>query len=234
MFHSLRILTLTFGVILVSTQLAAAQREYPLMRVAAQSGYTYSWLSSERAVSLSRPGIVIVIRPGDQIYEVNDRIETTSIAPRYASNDILVSEALARRINELARVASGSASLGSGGIPLTITTTPVQGSITLAVRPVPGSEALDISGTAPASVPVTLTLLATVSSDIPTVVVSRHDLQTDRSGHFQTTVSIAPDYLRGSILQVSATSVPGVSSATVQIIPGAPNAAVSVPVERYP
>jgi len=50
----------------------AAQQELPLARVAASSGLSYSWLAAERAVSLTGPGIVIVIRPGMNLYEVDD------------------------------------------------------------------------------------------------------------------------------------------------------------------
>src|ERR1700719_3109267 len=94
-----------------TSPIQAAQQEVPLARVAASSGLSYSWLAAERAVSLTGPGIVIVIRPGMNLYEVDDlgaidgRVESTASAPRYANNDIYVSTPFAQHISQLARQA---------------------------------------------------------------------------------------------------------------------------------
>lgn len=104
-----------------------------------------------------------------------------------------------------------------------------QGSITLEARQLQGSEAIDVEGTAPAGSPVTITLLALVSPDVPTIVVSRHDVAADSAGRFGAVIPIASAYERGTILRVIATSAPGVASAQAQLTTGAPNAGVSVP-----
>ncbi|MDQ6931991.1 MAG: stalk domain-containing protein [Candidatus Eremiobacteraeota bacterium] len=217
--------------VLTATPSKAAERYVPLTRVAAQSGYVYSWLSAEGAASISRPGMVIVIRPGQNLYQVNDRIETTNSAPRFASHDIYVSRSLAQRIGELAR--QQTAVLPSQGAQsIKISSVPLQGAVTLDARPLAGSESLVLNGSAPPFLPVTITLLATISRDLPTVIVSRHYIQADAKGRFEATVPIASDYMRGSILKILASSVGAASSATAQVIIGAPNEGVSVPVEQ--
>jgi len=110
----------------------------------------------------------------------------------------------------------------------------VSGAISLEVHPLEGSEAVVVTGFAPVAAPVTITLLATLSSDIPTVVVSRHDAHPDASGRFQTIIPIAPNFLRGSIMDVLATSFSGVTPATAQFIVGPPNGKTSVSAEYMP
>ncbi|TAM62127.1 hypothetical protein EPN52_00955 [bacterium] len=213
---------------------SSAQAELALSRVANQSGLSYAWLGVERAVSLTRKGLVIVLRPGANEYEVNDRIEVTAQAPRYAGGDLYVSPELARRIETLARytgrpVASerrqretaAASQMSAGG-----------GQLAIEARPLAGREAIVVNGQAPQGAPVTITLFGTVSSDIPTVVVSRHDVQADVNGRFQAVISIASDYFRGSVLQVVATSGPGVAPASTQVTVGSPNPHVEVPAEK--
>jgi hypothetical protein len=101
------------------------------------------------------------------------------------------------------------------------------------VRQIPGSQTLDVSGKAPApSLPITLTLVGTFSSEIPDVVLSRRQVITDEEGRFRTTVSIAPGYMRGAYLTLVASSVPGVASASLRLEVKAPNGDVSVPAEQ--
>jgi len=97
-----------------------------------------------------------------------------------------------------------------------------------------GSEAIDVSGSAPPNVPVTITLLATVSSDVPTIVVSRQDVVTDVNGRFGALIPIASAYERGTILRIVATSLPGVVPASAQLVINAPNAGVTAPLEQTP
>ncbi|MGZ3499299.1 MAG: stalk domain-containing protein [Vulcanimicrobiaceae bacterium] len=214
----------------------AVQQELPLARVAASAGLTYSWLSAERAVSLMRPGIVIVIRPGQSLYEVNDRVESSATAPRYANNDIYVSASFAEHITQLARQAQLRSqdiqnlerAYGAAAAP---TAPAVSGSISLDVHPLQGSEAVIVTGHAPPTAPVMITLLATLSSDLPTVVVSRHNISADPDGKFQAIIPIAADFLRGSYLKVLATSVPSVVSASAQVLVGPPSPGLKVPAD---
>jgi hypothetical protein len=103
----------------------------------------------------------------------------------------------------------------------------------MTAQPIAGSEAISVSGTAPPGSPVTVTLLATVSQDIPTIVVSRHVVVPDSGGNYQTRIPIASAYERGTVLRVFATSG-GQTSAAVQLIVGPPNGGVVVPLEQEP
>lgn len=209
----------------------AAQRE-ALAPVAAHSGYTYRWSPQNSAVVLSRPGIVVVLRPGAQVYEVNDHDEVADAAPSYSRGDLYVTPSLAAHLQALARrfspaAARGAETLASGDAN-------VRGSITMEARQLQGSEAITVQGSAPASAPVTITLLAVVSSDIPTIVVSRNDVVTDANGRFEAIIPIASAYERGTLLRVVATSSPGVASAQTQLVMEAPNNGVTVPLEQLP
>jgi hypothetical protein len=218
---------------------APAQQEIPLSSVARTAHLEYTWLAAERAVQLSGPGIVLVIRPGNNVYDVNDRVETTSIAPRYASNDIYVSSALANHLERLAQqaylaIANAQAAEQRAEAQDEASLAELHGTIVLSVLPLKGAEAVLVTGAAPPSAPVRITLLATLSSDIPNVVVSRHDLNADSEGKFQAIIPIAPDFTRETFLNVLATSGPGVTPASAQILVDAPNAGVKVPWETFP
>lgn len=218
------------GSIALGENAQAQPTNVPLTTVAARSAYNVQWLLPERAVRLYRPGLVIVIRPGEREYEVNNRVEFADAPPTYVNGDMLVSQSLAvrlRRLASMATVGSGAAAGASSSAAPVI----AAGPITVDVRQEAGSEALNVSGRAAAGAPVTITLLATISSDLPTVVVSRHDVQPDANGQFQAVISTAPDYLRGSLLRVVATSA-GSVPASATVIVGAPNAGVAVPFDK--
>jgi hypothetical protein len=217
---------------------AASSQGVPLARVAHQAGLQYEWLSATRAVQLSGPGIVLVVRPGDNLYEVNDRVEVTAETPRYASNEIYISRTLANHITHLARqaymlVASQEAQAvrEAAEVRSAAIVEELHGSIVLNVAPLEGAEALQISGQAPPSAPVMVTLLATLSSDLPNVLLSRHTLTAGPDGKFQAIVPIAPDYMRDSFIHVLATSSPGVISASAQLLVRAANMDLKVPAD---
>ncbi len=219
------------GIIVVGSNAQAQPTNTSLTAVANHNGYNVQWLLTDRAVRLYRPGLVIVIRPGATMYEVNNRVEFTDAAPRYINGDLLVSTSLAARLSHLA-LAAAAATYGRPSTAVSSVETPsvaASGPITLEARPELGSEAIHVSGHAPSSAPVTITLLATISPDLPTVVVSRQDVQPDTNGQFQATITTAPDYLRGSILRVLATSSAGATPASATLTLGAPNAGVTAP-----
>lgn len=212
---------------------AAQQGSVSLTTVASRNGYTLHWLLPERSVSLARPGLAIVVRPGALMYEVNDHVEFTDTPPQYRGGELYVSSSLAARLGRLATIAARAEQPASVG-RLAPSEAAASGAITMDVRQQPGSEAISVSGHAPSQAPVTVTLLATISADIPTVVVSRQNVQPDANGNFQAVVTVAPDYFRGSFLRVLATSVTGVTPASAQITVGPPNAGVTVPAEQTP
>lgn len=217
------------GTIALGSNAQAQNARVSLSTVAARSAYTLQWLYPERSVSLYRPGLVIVIRPGDREYDVNNRVEFSDAPPAYVNGDVLVSASLAARLQRLARLASAPSA--APAIRSTQTAAAATGPISVDAHPLKGSEALSISGHAPSGAPVTITLLATISPDLPTVVVSRHDVQPDASGQFQAVISIASDYLRNSLLHVVATSA-GATPASTTVTVGAPNAGITVPFDK--
>jgi hypothetical protein len=228
---------------LVSTPnvVAASTQGVPLATVARAAHLDYAWLSATRAVQLSGPGIVLVIRPGDNLYEVDDRVEVTAVTPRYISNDIYVSRTLANHITQLARQAVLLAEAQAAFLARQVSeeqqlvnAPALHGAIVLNATPLKGADALLITGQAPPSAPVLITLLAILSPEIPNVVLSRHDLTAGPDGKFQAVVPIAPDYMRDSFINVLATSSPGVISASTQLLVGAPNAGVNIPAQAIP
>lgn len=206
----------------------------PLSKIAPRDGYKVQWLLPERSVRLYRPGLVIVLRPGVVEYQVNNRVEFADAPPQYVNGDFLVSSQLAARLARLATMTHASMRTHTVGAVSTERYPQVSGAITLNARPQPGNEAIFVSGSAPSAAPITITLLATLSEDLPTVVVSRHDVQPDANGQFQATIPIAPDYLRNSLLRVLATSAAGSTPASVTLLIGAPNSGVTVPAEQEP
>src|ERR1700729_1389527 len=89
-------------------------------------------------------------------------------------------------------------------------TTPPSSAISaLVVKPHTGAEAIDVDGSAAANSVLTITLVSTFSLDLPDVVLSRTNVDTDARGAFSTVISLAPGYTRGSIVTVYATSTDG-------------------------
>ncbi len=221
------LLALTF----VCGSAQAQTNDKSLNAIAQRNGYNLQWLLPDRAVRLYRPGLVIVIRPGATMYEVNDRVEFADAAPSYVNGDLLITPSLASRLGRLAALAA--AATNSAAQPrIAVNTGPVQ-PITLNVQPQKGSEALRVSGRAPSNAIVTITLLATFSRDLPTVVLSRNDLYAGPSGQFDARIPIAPDYTHNTIIQVLATA-PGAELAQAVINVDAPNAGVNVPFDPKP
>ena len=123
-----------------------------------------------------------VIRPGANLYEVNDHVEVAAIPPVYGANDIYVVGCRcwthrAVGIAGVARFSQAEEELSHSALAGNTTAAPeLQGSIVLHVQPLKGQEALLVTGEAPPSVPVRITLLGTLSSDLPNVLLSRHDI----------------------------------------------------------
>ena len=216
----------------VGSNADAQSTDVSLAAIASHNGYNLQWLLPERSVRLYRPGMVIVIRPGEVLYDVNNRIEYTDAPPRYVNGDLLVSSSFAARLARLASIAASSQA-ASHEVRFAQTVPMASGgTITMDVHAQPGSEAIAVNGHAPSAAAITITLLATISPDLPTIVVSRHDVQPDANGQFQATISVAPDYIRDSILRVVATSTYGTTPASATTTVGAPNAGVSVPFDQ--
>ena len=217
-----------------------AAQDTALMAVATNLGYAYNYLGPEDAAALTRPGVTIVIRPGNRLFDVNDRTEAMDgAAPRFALNDIYVSESLVARLRQIAmRYPVSNAAERAIVVTNPVTSareTSVRGAITdLTVTQIAGQQSLAVGGKAPANLPVTLTLIGTFSSELPDVVLSRHLVTADTNGTFNSAVPIASGYYRGAILTLVASSYSGITSAKSSIQVKAPNAAVSVPADATP
>jgi hypothetical protein len=216
----------------------AARADQSLAQAASSLGYSYSYLGPEDAVQLGRPGVTILVRPGQKLFDVNDRTEAMDgPAPQFKRDDVYVSEEFVARLRTIAtrypapamsdtvitvrRAAAYKPANASG---------PITG---FSVVQVPGTEQVDVQGKAPApNVPITLTLVGTFSSDIPDTVLTRRQVFSGPDGRFQANVTVTPGNLRGAYLTMVASSVPGVASASIRFEMKAPNAALTVPVEQ--
>jgi len=236
---------LSIGVIAVCVAIAtqasyvAAAQDTALMKVASSLGYAYNYLGPEDAAALTRPGVTIVIRPGERLFDVNDRTEAMDgPAPRFSLNDIFVSDSLVARLRAIAARYPAIATERSSVVTNHATmerASSVTGAITdLTVSQIAGEQQIAIGGKAPANLPITLTLVGTFSAELPDVVLSRHIVTADTQGTFQSAISIASGYYRGAILTLVASSVPGITSARSHFEAKAPNAAVSVPADATP
>jgi len=237
----MRSLALALALVLAAPLSAmGAWQVLSLASVAKQNGYTFAWLGPERAVTLSRQGMVIVLRPGAVLYDVNSHVEIADIAPvATRSGDLLISPWLAGRLRALARVASTAAPAPAGPVSGTArgaaaAPAVLRGAISLQAVQVQDTQNLAVAGQAPPNAPITLTLLDTLSQDLPTVILSRHDVQSDITGHFDAVVPVASDYLPGTLVTVVATSLPEITPASAYLRLETPNAGVSLPLDREP
>ncbi len=209
---------------------ATAHTGTPLMRVAQAAGYAYAWSASASEVTLSRPGLIIVLRPGSRRYEINDHVAYASDAPVYENGDLVVPADVVTQLRALAGaspVSRATEGARPGPIPAQQT-----GKLTLTARPAVGRVAIVVDGTAPGPIPVTLTLVGTMSRDIPEAVLSRVTLATD--GTFHATLALASSMPRGSVVTVTATSLSGVSPASARVTVGQPNPGLDTDLDHLP
>lgn len=109
-----------------------------------------------------------------------------------------------------------------GSRPVTVAQSSASAStLTLRASQAPGRYAILVDGTAPAALPVRITLTGEISRDIPVVTLSSVTLATD--GTFHAVLPIAPSMPRDSVVIVTATSLSGASLATARVIVGSPN-----------
>ena len=205
-------------------------------------GYAYAWSASASEVTLSRPGLTVVLRPGNRRYQINDRVAYAGEAPVYENGDLSVSADVVAELRVLAgrypvsRATEGTRVGSSPVSPTVPNPASASGSLSILVSPAPGREAVVVDGSAPAAlrgnaVPVTLTVTGTVSRDLPTVTLQRVTLATDGTFHTILSISGMP---RGSLVTVTATSLLGLAPASAQITVGAPNRAADSPLDHLP
>ena len=208
----------------------AANADVGLSSLARTHDMRWARLDPQAAYELSNQSVRIVLRPGDQIAEINGRLETLSAAPYARRGELYVSDADARRLETAAGLphaaVAGRVAQVQDAVPRS------GGSITLDVKPVVGSQAVYVSGRAPAGAPLVVTLYATISRDLPDVLLTRQFVSSDGSGAFASMVPIAPSFVYGSVITVVVTTPPPGPSASARYTVGAPN--VTVPLDNLP
>ncbi len=95
--------------------------------------------------------------------------------------------------------------------------------ITLTATRAAGSEAVRISGKAPAAQPLEATLYATFSEDLPTVFLSRRSVPADADGRFDAALPISPAFFRNAIVTVVVRTLPAGPGARAAVTIAAPN-----------
>jgi len=211
----------------------AQETAYPLSKAAANLGYTYNFLGMQNAATVSRPGLTILVRPGEQIIEVNDRLVSLDSAPQMVGTEIYVPGSLVTRMRELAKQYPLAAERPPERNIVVVAPSVTRGAITIEVHQLSGSFDLAVSGKAPPSVPITLTLIGSLSRDIPDVLLSRSEVASDVDGRFQAVVSPAPGFYSGALLTLVATSLPGVNRASAKFVLHDPNDNASIPGDEY-
>lgn len=235
--NPLRSAAVIAAIVIMSGSAAFASHQTALSKVAVQLGFDYAYLGPEDAVTLTRPGVTILIRPGERLFDVNDRTEAMDgPAPQFENSDIFISDKLLARLRSIAGYYPG---LAGGDHGLTITHASPYGSVTgtisgLSVAGLVGKQEIAVSGKAPANLPITLTLVASLASEIPDVILSRHEVTADSDGTFKADVSIAPGYFHGAILTLVASSIEGVAPAKAQIYMKSPNGTKTLEADQIP
>jgi len=224
--------TIAFALTLVIRPAAAGGEFVPLARLAPALGYTYTWIAAESAVALTRPGMYVLVRTGNQLYDVNNAVESTAQAPVYRNNDIYIGTSLAARLRSLAD-STRPAGANLAAVRSTAVA-PSHGSLTVATVPTNTADAVIVSGTGPANTPLTITLSADITRDMPRVVLSRTSIETDAAGNYSSRISTAPLELRKSLVLVSATSGPGVIEAHTSFLLGESSPKIAHPVDELP
>ncbi|HEY6235976.1 MAG TPA: stalk domain-containing protein, partial [Candidatus Elarobacter sp.] len=190
----------------VAAPAAAAETSIPLTRVAAENGYTYAWLAGEGAVSLSRPGVVVVLRAGQKLYRIGDRVISADRAPYYDGTDLVVSPAVAANLRRLAQAYP----VPPPPLAPPTQTAAVTGALSVEARQVAGRDAIAVSGRGPADAPVYVTLTGEISRDLPVVVLSRTATRIKPDGSYEADIGITSAPPRETVVIATVTSVTGV------------------------
>jgi hypothetical protein len=206
-----------------------------LSHLAPMLGYTYTWIGSESAVALTRPGLYVLVRTGNPLYDVNDAVESTAQAPLFRNNDMYIGSKLVARLRSLAiRYAEPTIRGAPAPAGPIVDHGGAHGVLTLAATPTTVSDAVMVRGSGPPNVPLTITLSADITRELPRVVLSRTNIETDAAGKFSVQISTAPLYLQNSTILISATSLPGVTEAQTSFVLGQTSPNIAHPVDELP
>jgi hypothetical protein len=216
---------------------SAQQPSVPLTSVAQQLGFHYAYLGPDEAVALSRPGIVVILRPGEPLYELNDRsIPIDGPSPSYKGGEVFISRTLFATLRRLAATSAPATAVDLTPRQLSQMAGP-KGPVTidaLTATHIEGDQALHVAGQATPLADITLTLIARLSSGIPDVVVSRSHVSADKNGVFTGRVAIAPVFFAGSLFKVVAASDSDSTRSVTTTVTDEPNGNTQVPSEVLP
>jgi hypothetical protein len=130
----------------------------------------------------------------------------------YADGDLLVSSDVVAQLRTLAGSTFGPRAMeGVRGTSVTTAT----GAITLTARAL-RRDRIEVNGSAPAGLPVTLTLATSLDRDMPDVLLKRVTVATD--GTYHATLDVATGLPAGSEVRITAASLPGVSTTTTRVV----------------
>jgi hypothetical protein len=214
----------------VAAPAVAAETSVPLARIAAENGYAYAWLAGEGAVSLSRPGVVVVLRAGQKLYRVGDRVVSADRAPYYDGTDLVVSTAVAANLRRIAQMFPVLSAPQAPPTPAAAIT----GSLSVEARQVAGRDAIAVSGRGPADAPVYITLTGELSRDLPVVVLSRVATRVRPDGTYGADIGISSAPPRETVVIATVTSVTGVKASSARVVLKATSPAVNSPLDKLP
>jgi hypothetical protein len=214
----------------VAAPAAAAETSIPLARVAAENGYAYAWLAGEGAVSLSRPGVVVILRAGQKLYRVGDRVISADRAPYYDGTDLVVSAAVAANLRRLAQAYP----VPPPPFAPPTQTAAVTGSLSVEARQVAGRDAIAISGRGPADAPVYVTLTGEISRDLPVVVLSRILTRVKPDGTYEAEAGISSAPPRDTVVIATVTSVTGVKPSSARVVLKATSPTMNSSLDKLP
>ena len=202
-----------------------------LAQVASALGYTYAWLPGEAAVSLSRPGIVVVLRAGNTRYEIGDGVAIADRAPVFEHDDLVVSPSVAATLK---RVAAEHPLPQPPASPPTFPAA-ASGTLTVDARMAFGMDAVAVRGRAPAGVPVTIALAGEISRDLPSVTIARRTVITAADGSYAALIGLtAASGPPGTAVIATVTSLPGITPASTRLIVAEPSPSVVSPLDTIP
>ncbi len=213
-----------FCAFLANPTLASAGSLHALSAIAQKYGYQYRELGPENAIELAKPGLSVIIRPGTRLYWVNGTPDAADVAPDLQGREVYVSDVTVFALARIARSSARAENPVASARPASYSQEPM----TIAVVGETGSEAIRVSGTAPPKTSIRIALYAQISRDLPTSFVNALQTVSSAAGAYAITVSIGPDFYRGSTILVYATSTSGATVTTTYVL-GAPNPGIFAP-----
>jgi hypothetical protein len=226
----LRIATATAVLAAVAAGVAGAANMLALTSVARAYGFMYVTESTQAAVELSRPGLSILVRAGDPRYQVNDDIRYLNAAPVFHNDQIYVDASFE---GALAQLAAAHPWPAPAAVALTQDSASAAAVLTIAAKYVDGMSAIDISGTGPAGLPVSVELKAQITQDLPTVLIGRASVTVGSDGRYDAIVLASSITLHDTTF-VATASGPNATPVTTHVQIQLPNQNLKSPINDLP